>query len=199
MTTESLEIVQRIGDGKKFRATLSKERELKVKDARKRKALSYKIDIVALNAESQKKTVLGWRWFVAGLAAILVAILIPAIFQVISNNVWYKILFYLVGAGVGAGGFYMAGITTSIKQIFFSRNSNVPLVELYFNKPSQEEFNSFVGELEQCIHTVQEQLDLSLQNQLAGEMKMLRRLNKEGVVSDEIYAKAKDDLLSQYE
>ena len=199
MTTESIEIVQKTGNGKKVRATLLKERELNVKDATKRKTIRYSIDIVALSDESQKKTSLGWRWCIAGIAAILVAILIPALLQGLSNNLLYQILIYIAGAGVGAGCFYMAWDTTSTKQIFFSRNSNVPLVELFFNKPSKDEVHAFVENLEQCSHAVQQQMALPLQNQLAGEMKMLRRLDKEGVISDEVYAKAKDELLSKYE
>lgn len=198
MTSESIEIVQNVGKGKKLTATLFRERELKIEDATKRKTVSYKIDIVALNDESQKMTSWGWRWFVVGVVAVLAAMLIPSLMQSFSNNLLFKILFYIVGLGVAAGCFYMGWRATSTKQIFFSRNSNVPLVELYFNMPSKEEFDAFVGELEQCISNVQQQMDLTLQDQLAGEMKMLRRLSKEDVIGAEVYAKAKDDLLSQY-
>ena len=92
MTTESIEIIQKTGKGKKLSATLLNERELNIKDATKRKTVAYSIDIVALNDESQKTTSLGWRWFVAGIAVIMVAILIPAFLQAVFHAVLYPLI-----------------------------------------------------------------------------------------------------------
>jgi hypothetical protein len=198
MTTESIEIVQNIGKGKRLCATLLNERELNINDATKRKTIKYSVDIVALNNESQRKIILGWQWFAAGIAVILATFIIPAILQVIFNDALYKMIVYSAGTAIGAGCFFMAWRTTATKQIFFSRNSNVPLVELFCNQPSKNEFNTFAKNMEQGIRAVQQKMDLSLKNQLAGEMKMLRRLNKEGVLGSAVYEKAKDDLLSKH-
>lgn len=196
MATESIEIVQDAGKGKKISATLLKERELNVRDATKRNTIKYSIDIVALNAESQRITTWGWRWFVVGMVVILVTILADFLLPVLSENIFYKILVSSVGVGIGIGCFFLAWKTTSVKQVFFSRNANVPLVELFVSQPSKNEFNNFVEKMQHCIQDVQQQMDLSLQNQLAGEMKMLRRLSEAGVLSAMVYKTAKDDLLS---
>jgi len=196
MTTESIEIVQDAGKGKKISATLLNERELIVRDATKRNTIKYTIDIVALNAESRRITTWGWRWFVVGVVVILVTILAFFLLPALSENSLYSILVSMVGVGIGIGCFFLAWKTTSVKQVFFSRNSNVPLVELFVNQPSKNEFNNFAEKMQHCIQAVQQQMDLSQQNQLAGEIKMLRRLSEAGVLSATVYKAAKDDLLS---
>lgn len=193
-----MEIIQEKEKGKALNARLVCQRELHIEDATPGKAFTFKIDIVALKDKSQQKIHLGWKWLVAGLAVMLLSISIPLVFADLFAEPLVKYAVYLVGIISGVGCFYRAWKSTAVKHIFYSRNADVPVVELLVNKPTKKEFATFVGKLEGCILDVQQKLNLSLKNQLAGEMKMLRRLAEEGVLSSADYNKAKAVLLRMH-
>lgn len=198
MAEAVLEIVQDRGKGKLLSAMLVKGRELRIEKAVNRKSTSYFIDVVALKDESQRKIVLGWKWGVAGLVFVLISLIFPLLLPSLFTETLIKYFVYLAGMALGAGCFYMAWKATTVKQIFYSRNADVPLVELIASKPSKEEFKDFVAKIEESILDVQKKLNLSHKKQLAGEMKMLRRLSEEGVLSASDYKKAKAVLLAMH-
>ena len=196
MAEDVREIAQDNGNGNCLSAMLIKERELRIENKGIRKTLNFCIDIVALKGESKRKITLGWQWIVAGLVALLTSFIIPTILSDFFADSLTKPLVYALGAIIAIGCFYMAWKATSVKQIFYSRNAEVPLVELHAGKPSKAEISTFVSKVEECIRTVQQKMNLSHKRQLAGEMKMLRRLSEEGVISASEYKKAQAILLS---
>jgi len=196
MAEEVREIAQDKGNGNCLSAMLIKERELRIEDKGIRKTLKFCIDIVALKGESKRKITLGWQWIVAGLVCLLVSFVIPMMFSSFFVESLTRYLVYLLGVVIAMGCFYMAWKTTSVKQIFYSRNAEVPLIELHAGKPSKDEISTFVAKVEECIRAVQQKMNLSHKRQLAGEMKMLRRLSEEGVISASEYKKAQAILLS---
>jgi len=198
MSSEFMEIIQEKGNGKTLNAKLIAQRELHIEDATLQKALTFRIDIIALRNRSKQKIHIGWKWFVSGLAVLLATLLLPSIFSDFFAESLIKYSVYLVGVLSAAGLFYLAWKATALKHIFYTRNANVPVVELFSNNPTRKEFSAFVKTLEQCISDVQKKLSLSQKNQLAGEMKMLRRLSEEGVVNSSDYKKARDILLNMH-
>ena len=88
---------------------------------------------------------------------------------------------------------------TSIKQIFYSRNALVPIVILSINKPNKKIFSSFVESVEKHIGITQKKNKISEEKQLAGEMKMLRRLSDETIISKKMYESAKNKLFSGFD
>lgn len=199
MTAEVMEIVQDRGKGNTLSAALVKDRELRIEKAGKRKTIQYCIDVVALKDESQRKIILGWKWFVAGLAVIVSSLIIPSLLSSLFAEPLFKYLVYLVGILTGTGCLYMGWKATSVKQIFYSRNADVPLIELFASKPSKKEFSDFVNKVEESIRAIQDKMSLSMKNQLAGEMRMLRRLSEEGVLNSSVYKKAQAELLSKHQ
>jgi len=198
MADDFIEIHQKWAQGSGIKIQLKKQRELRVEKRSKRESTKYTIDLLALGDKSKQKVILGWQWFVAGLAAILLMIVCLNFLPILEESTLYMAATYVLGLGVGAACFYMAVKGTSRRQIFFSRNANIPLVELAINNPSKSEFNSFVKIVEKYIGSSREGLNISMNNQLAGEMKMIRRLSEEGVVSPSVYKKAKAVLMQQY-
>lgn len=198
MTLEVIEIVQEYGNGKSLTARLMKGRELRIENVMPRKTIACKIDIVALKDESKRKIILGWKWLVAGIVAVLVSVSIPQVFSNIFTELLFTFPVYLSGILLGAVCFYLAWKGTTVKQVFYTRNADVPVVEFFVNRPTKKEFAAFIHKLEEYIMDVQHKLDLSMKNQLAGEMKMLRRLAGEGVLSSSDYNKAKAVLFSKH-
>lgn len=193
-----IEITQERGKGKTLCATLVKERELRVENVLSRKSLSFCVDVLALNDESKRKVVFAWKWALAGLLAVLVSLLVPSILSSLFTEPLYTYLVYLAGASTGAACFYMAWKATSVRQVFYSRNAEVPIIKLIASKPSRKEFGDFVNRVEESIRAIQDKMNLSMKRQLAGEMRMLRRLSEEGVISPSDYKKAQASLLSKH-
>ncbi|MCK4585847.1 MAG: hypothetical protein KAU29_00790 [Gammaproteobacteria bacterium] len=198
MADDSIEIHQRWAPGFGVKVTLLNGRELHVEKKAKPHRTKYIIDLLALEDASQQKTILGWKWIVAGLVAILSMVLCLTFLPMPDESMLYTASVYIVGLAVGGGCFYMAWKGTSRKQVFHSRSANVPLIELAVNNPSKKAFDDFVGKVEELIQSSREGLVISANNQLAGEMKMLRRLSEEGVLGASVYKKAKDGLLKQH-
>jgi len=198
MADDNIEIHQEWAQGSGIKILLKKQRELRIEKQNKRGSKKYTIDLLALGDKSKQKIILGWQWFVAGLAAILSMIACLYFLPILDESTFYLAATYVLGLGIAAACFLMAAKGTSRKQIFFSRNANIPLVELIINNPSKNEFNSFVRLVEKCIGSSREGLNISKNNQLAGEMKMIRRLSEEGVVSPSIYKKAKAVLMKMH-
>ena len=198
MADDLIEIHQEWAQGSGIKIQLKKQRELRVEKHSKRGSTKYTIDLLALGDKSKQKVILGWQWFVAGLAAIFLMIACLNFLPILEESTLYQAATYVLGLGLGAACFFMAVKGTSRKQIFFSRKANIPLVELVINNPSKNEFNSFIKLVEKCIGSSREGLNISMNNQLAGEMKMIRRLSEEGVVSPSVYKKAKDVLMKMH-
>ncbi len=198
MTDDSIEIHQQWAPGFGVKIKLLNGRELHVEKKAKLHRTKYIIDLLALEDTSQQKMILGWKWFVAGLVAILSMVLCLAFLPMPGESTLYMASVYVVGLSAGAGCFFKAYKGTSRKQIFYSRSANVPLIELAINSPSKKVFNDFVHDLEDLIQSSRDGLVMSTKNQLAGEMKMLRRLSEENVLSDSVYKKARAGLLSQH-
>ncbi|WP_455199181.1 hypothetical protein [Kaarinaea lacus] len=199
MDVEKLEIVQQRGKGQVLSASLIRERELHIEDALNRKTINYVIDVVALGEQSKRKVIMGWQWLAAGLVVILVSFMLPSLLSSVFSETLLKYLVYLLGILAGLGCFYMAWKATSARQIFYSRHAKVPIIELFAGKPSTKKFEGFINKVEESIRATQDKLNLSMKNQLAGEMKMLRRLSEEGVVSASEYKKAKAVLFSMHQ
>ncbi len=198
MADDIIEIHQKWASGFGVNVKLLNGRELHVEKKAKPHETKYIIDLLALEDESKEKTILGWKWFVAGLIALLLMVLCLIFLPMLEESMLYMASVYIVGIGMSAGCFFKAYKDTSRKQIFHSRSANVPLVELAINNPSKKEFSAFINKVEEHIQSSREGLVMSTNNQLAGEMKMLRRLSEEGVVSASVYKKARVGLLGQH-
>lgn len=80
--------------------------------------------------------------------------------------------------------------------IFVSRETKTPLVYFYNNFPSKKEFKLFTQYIQKESQLRFEKLKLDEQKVRAGEMKTIRRVFDEGVLSRSEYEKAKAQLLS---
>jgi hypothetical protein len=198
MADDLIEINQKWAQGVDVNIALEKGRELHVEKISKRDNTKYIIDLLALGDASKQKVILGWKYFVAGLAVILLMLACLHFLPILSESTLYLTATYIVALGLCAGCFFMAYKGTSRKQIFYSRNANIPLIELAINNPSKKEFSAFIKKVEEHILSSRDGLKISMNNQLAGEMKMIRRLSEERVVSASVYKKAKTDLMKKY-
>ena len=198
MADEVLAINQEGVSGVDVQVLLMKERELRIVRKGKRTKSQYNIDVLALDEISQRKTYLGWKWFLAGVMVMLLAFAVSNLVPILKNSMAYQGVVYVAAIGLGIGCFFMAWKVTNKMQIFHSRKAKVPLVELEVNKPSKKEFSAFVEKLESCISAAHQKMNIGNDKQLTGEMKTLRRLADQGVLGRTEYETAKSFLLSNF-
>lgn len=201
MAENDLVLKQRNELGFDLQVKLIDGRELQVTTNGKKKKDSYSIDILSLQDKSKKKLTIAWKWLVSGICFFLFMLVILKImpsFLGENKNLYLGIILFagIVGSMLCLVLFWKY---TSLKQIFFSRNANVPLVILKAGKPSKKQFNTFVSAIEKRIAKFRAHMDVDEEKQLTGEIKMLRRLSDEGIVSKADYEKAKTKLLRGFQ
>ena len=125
MADDSIEIHQRWAPGFGVKVTLLNGRELHVEKKVKPHRTKYIIDLLALEDESQKKLILGWKWFVAGCVAILLLVLCLTFLPMLDESMLYMSSVYIVGLAVGAGCFFKAWKGTSRKQVFHFKSTQI--------------------------------------------------------------------------
>jgi hypothetical protein len=81
---------------------------------------------------------------------------------------------------------------------FRSRYGNCSLLRLFYNKPDSESFRHFVAELRTRILAASQAVTLDKQQMLSIELKELRRLADEGVLSQEQYRRAHQRIMRMH-
>lgn len=182
--------------GREFEFALFEGRELSIGFKNNRQRLAYNIDLVALNPRSRREIIWGWKWLYAALAVSgILAIALYAIpYLVTTGSDAIRGVLFLSGVILIVSFILLFFKNTTRQQSFYSRHAGVPLVRLMIGKPDKASQQQFVEHLQQRILKLQSHLDLEIDKQLAGEMKMLRRLTEQGVVTEQRYNQAKDKL-----
>ena len=175
-------------------------RQLQVLSKGKKSEQNYSIDILSLKDTSKKIYSVAWKWLLASISFILVMLLCLKILPgyLGENKNLYMAIVLLTGIAGGAICFIKFWKYTSIKQIFYSRNADVPIITLSAGKPSKKIFLSFIDAIEKRIIQFRKHMDIDEEKQMTGEIKMLRRLSENGVVSKKAYEKAKVKLLGGF-
>ncbi len=172
-------------------------RQLQVLSKGKKSEQNYSVDILSLKDKSKKIYFIAWKWLLASISFILIMLLclkiLPGYLDV-NKNIYLGVII-LTGTVGSIICFIKFWKHTSIKQIFYSRNANVPLIVLNAGKPSKKIFLSFINAVEKRIETFRNHMNITDERQMTGEMKMLRRLSENGVISNKSYEKAKVKLL----
>ena len=201
MAESEIVFKQRNSLGVDVQVKLVDGRELQVAQNGKKKKKSFSVDILSLQDKSKKTFSIAWKWLIAsvGFFLVMLALLkfLPAYLG--ENKNIYLGIILLVGLIGTIYSFVKFLKNTSIKQIFYSRNANVPIVILCANKPSKKTFSSFIDSIEKRIKKFREHMDIDSEKQLTGEMKMLRRLSDDGVISKKDYENAKEKLFSGFD
>lgn len=176
-------------------------RELQILKSARKKEQRYSIDILALADKSKKVFIIAWKWLLAGLGFFLVMLLLLKFLPQLlgaHRNLYLAIILFsgIIGSILCFIQFWKH---SARKQVFHSRNGHIPVVAFSIGKPSKQEFTKFITNLEQRIKKFRSHMELAMDKQLTGEMKMLRRLSDQGVISKADYEKAKEKLFSGFD
>lgn len=176
-----------IVDGKNIRIAIGNKSKNKV----------YAVPMLALAQKSKIHIHIAWAW----LWLALVAMLAIPVYMMVKTHLGLKthmldiaILGVLVLAVLL--GFSMLIMNFARKRVYFTAYSKVPLFDILVGKPDNKSFKEFLDVLESYLHKTQTEWKLKPEQQIAGEIRMLRRLASEGVISQKTYDEAKDSLFS---
>lgn len=176
-------------------------RELQVLNKGKKSEQAYSVDILSLQDKSKKTFSIAWKWLIASISFLLVMMLLLKVLPdyLDANKNLYLGVVFIVGLTGTIFSFIKFWKFTSQKQIFYSRNAHVPIVILCAGKPSKKTFSSFIDSIEKRIKKFRQHMDIDQDKQLTGEMKMLRRLSDDGIISKKVYQVAKTKLFSGFD
>lgn len=201
MAENEVVLKQRNSLGFDIQIKLLDGRELQVVSKGKKIKRAYSVDILSLQDKSKKTFFIAWKWLIAGISFFLFTLLMLKVLPAYlgDNKNLYLGIILLAGVLGGILCFVQFWKHTSKKQIFHSRNAHIPIIELNAGKPSKESFSAFVNAIEQRIKKFRDHMNIAEDKQLIGEVKMLRRLSDDGVISKKDYETAKAKLFSGFD
>lgn len=203
MAGKEISLTQKDIDGTNVQIKLIEGRELQVVRSGKKLKHHYSIDILSLKDASKKTLSIAWKWlfftiFILILTMLMVKILPQYIPETSGKNNNVPNIILMSGLLVTLFCFYKFLKLTGRKQILYSRNANIPIIALVVGKPSKKIFTDFMISLEIRIKQFRKHMNVPMDKQLTGEMKMLRRLADEGIIKKSQYEKAKSKLFSGF-
>ena len=176
-------------------------RELQVISKNKKTQKSYSVDLLSLQEKSKSVLVIAWKWFGIAISFFLFTLLLMKIsphYLIDNKNLYLGIILFAGSLGCVLS-FIQFWKHSYRKQIFYSKNAHIPVVELCAGKPSKEMFYKFIYEIELKIKSFSKSVKITEEKLLIGEMKMLRRLSDNGIISKEMYEVAKRKLFTGFD
>ena len=168
------------------------------RDRNKRK---FRINLACLSARPERKTVLEWKWLTTALATAIwsVILIYTASFTRIADTIPALQALHLVSAGVLMGTITVIALLLFTyyrqdKTVFCAYQSGLPLIELDTDKPDPETFKRLLQQIVQGIE--QSTVYRDIQERLVIELRELRRLRDEGIVTQQDYETARASIFS---
>ena len=170
--------------------------EVRVERIAPRKITKYRINSLVLADKGKWRVKFPWLWLFTAL--LCVAVLLPGSLVSFIPSIFVTHGSYVLGGIIVSLCLVMIWQKTTLVKAYYSMKSRCPLIELARNKPSKEEFTTFVRHLEENIRRYQEKKNIPEDMQLAGEMRTLRRLKMEGIIKNATYENAKEKLFKLF-
>ena len=155
----------------------------------------YLVHLLALADKSRVRFNIAWGWFylaVGCFVGLVIYLLAKSLFSINSGMIEFAIIGALV-LGIVLGLILVIANFSRVR-VFYSRHSSIPLFDLYISKPNQQAYKAFLHHLNDYIEKTRTFWQLKLDQQIAGEVRMLRRLASDGIISQRDYDRAKDRL-----
>ncbi|MFK5914840.1 MAG: hypothetical protein QM484_10725 [Woeseiaceae bacterium] len=176
-------------------------RELQVVRKENKVKQFFSVDILSLHDKSKKVFFIAWKWLIVSVALIVFTLLMLKFLPVYltqNKNLYLGGILLFGGMGVVLS-LIKFWKQSSINQIFYSLKAEVPIIKLSVGKPTKNIFSEFINDIENRIVKFRSHMDIDEDKQLIGEIKTLRRLSKEGVISKKTYETAKSKLFSGFD
>ena len=194
---EDVVVLQQEGvSGHDLRIELVDGKELHVERKGNRSRQEYRVNILVLADKSKLQIRFAWPWFAVAIIIILLHLPGSPVSRIDSSFTLGMLQFISIIAIPVC--LYMTWKKTVLRQIFYSRSAHFPLIRFAPNKPSKQVVDAFIRQVEERIQSYRKFMNLTANDQLAGEMRTLRRLRDEGIVGKRAYNNVKARLFKQF-
>lgn len=161
----------------------------------------FKLEIATLQPEAKRVERPAWFWLASTLLILAASTFIG--YAVTSQP---ETIDLNIGAAMIAVLLLLSGYCAAVflrkserHWVFETRSAHYPLIHIPYNRKQHSEAAAFVKRLEQAIRDTTEYKGYNSDDLFAGEMRMLRRLAKSGVLSDDMYDTAKKSMLGEHQ
>ncbi|MBI3563388.1 MAG: hypothetical protein HY080_16915 [Gammaproteobacteria bacterium] len=174
---------------------IAEGKEIRVRFTSKFKQQSFAISLLAIGEKSSYRIYFSWGWLIL---AVLMGLLLGGHYYAkrqlgFQPGVYEVAIVVVASAGILIG-IALFVVNISRVRIFYSRGSHIALFDILVSNPAQREYRNFIDALHTAIVKARQYWSLSLEQQLAGELRMVRRLVAEGVLDVAQYERAKHRL-----
>ena len=182
------------GPPREFQIVDGKEIRITIGSAPKQQ--TYSVQLLALADKSHIKLHIAWGW--------LWLLIISA--MALSGYWFAPSLLARLGTFEFsyAAGFSLTAILSLVmfvlklsrKRVFVSRLTGIELFDILISNPNHRAYKAFLNNINQSLNNARQFWNLKHEHQVAGEMRMLRRLAEEKIIKQSEYEKAKTKLFS---
>jgi len=194
----------------KINATLQQQskagppRELQIVDGKEIKIIigssprqqTYSVQLLALADKSHIRLHIAWRWLVL-LVVSTVALsgywFAPSVLAKLGTFEFSYVASFSLMAILSL---VMFVLKLSRKRVFVSRLTGVRLFDILIGNPNHRAYKAFLKNINQSLNNARQFWNLKPEHQIAGEMRMLRRLAEERIIRQSEYEKAKKKLFA---
>lgn len=155
------------------------------------------INLLALSEQSRLRIHIPWLWLsLALLFSVLLLVYLSLRGSLGADIRAFEFLIVVVSVLglIGSLAFFI--LKVSRKRIFYSYSAHVPLFEIIVSKPNSREYKAFLDNIGEYIKQARESWNLSDEQQMAGELKTIRRMANAGMISQDDYEQAKSKLFA---
>lgn len=158
-----------------------------------RKKREFHISLALLDAKPQHERVIAYDWLITSIIGLFATLLMIYIcwfsaMQVGSTNAYIITAFTISFCFIT---FLTAMLKTDNRIQVFSHYGRVPIIEFFKNNPSKNALEEFVGALQNQIENNQQNSGLEIKELLSLELKELRRLHNQSIITQAQYELAK--------
>ncbi len=196
MAEDVFQILQDNVGGVNQQIQLVNGHELRIQRNGIRKEINYRINSLVLNDKSHWRLRFPWGWLLV--AVICIAAALPgSLIELLPRKIYMGTAYFICLLVIGYS-LYRIVTRTALVKIFYTLHAHYPLIEIGRDNPNREEFTTFINHLEESIKSYKQQHKLPEDKQLAGEIRTLRRLKNEKIISKNDYESAKEKLFKLF-
>jgi len=171
-------------------------KEIRINIGGSPKQQSYSVQLLALADKSHIRLHIAWRWlwfFIVSVIALSGFWFAPSVFAKLGTFEFSYVAGFTLTAILSL---VMFVLKLSRKRVFVSRLTGVKLFDILISNPNYRAYKAFLRNIDQSLINARKFWNLKPEHQVAGEMRMLRRLAEEKIIKQSEYEKAKKKLFA---
>jgi hypothetical protein len=162
---------------------------------------NYRLEVATLLPEGKRIERPAWFWLATTLLILAVSVFLGFTFIVNPEAIDLRIAVGSIAVLLLLAGYSFAVFRrkSELLWVFETRSARYPLINIPYDRKCSDQATFFVVQLEKAIKQTTEQKQYNQDDLFAGEMRMLRRLAKSGVLSEDMYDTAKKNMLGDHQ